>query len=292
MDLLSFFEQFPDEASCERYLIEKRWPDGYHCPHCGHEKAWYLKARRSFECSQCHRQFSITSGTVFHRSKVPLREWFLAMHLIATSKKGMSTLALQRQLPAHDEMTIALLKRKLRAAMQAREGLYQLGGLVEVDDAFFGGLLREGSRGRGSENKVKVLASVDFGRNEDDPRFCKLHVVERLNSAHVEAALEKAVVQGSTVKTDGARFFSGLGLKGFIHHSLAVEKPEETQQWLPWVHIVISNAKRFLLGTHHSVRYVQEYLAEFCWRFNRRHLNLFERLIHTALWYNPTSLPA
>lgn len=176
--------------------------------------------------------------------------------------------------------------------MEARESLYLLGGLVEVDDAFFGGLLAEGKRGRGSENKAKVLASVSFGRDEDYPKYCKLQVVEHLNSSTVEQTLNRTLESNTTIKTDGARFFNGLTQQGFTHHALTMEKPEDNQQWLPWVHIVISNAKRFILGTHHSVKDIQSYLAEYSWRFNRRHCNLFERLMNTALWFNPTVIPA
>jgi transposase-like protein len=136
MDLLAFLEQFSDEAACEARIIETRWPQGFICQHCNGTKAWYLTARRSFECASCHKQQSITAGTVFHKTRVPLREWFLLIHLLATSKKGMSVLALQRQLPQHEENTIRLMLRKLKAAMAEREAIYQLAGVIEVDDAF------------------------------------------------------------------------------------------------------------------------------------------------------------
>ena len=154
-------------------------------------------------------------------------------------------------------------------------------------------MLAERKRGRGSQNKAKVLASVSFGRDENDPKYCKLHVVERLDRATVEQALQEALEAGTAVKTDGAIFFNGLSQQGFTHHALTMEKPKDNQQWLPWLHIVISNAKRFIGGgTHHSVRYLQSYLAEYCWRFNQRHGDLFERLVNTALWLNSINVPA
>jgi transposase-like protein len=176
--------------------------------------------------------------------------------------------------------------------LAAREDLYSLGGLVEADDAFFGGVLPQGKRGRGSENKTKVLVAVSFGRHEDDPKYCKFKVVTHLTKAVVTQAMSTMLEAETIVKTDGCRLYNGLSEAGLKHKPLTMKKPEDNQQWLPWVHILISNAKRFILGTHHSVKSLGLYLAEFAWRFNRRRSNLFDRLIHTALCHNPTSLPA
>jgi transposase-like protein len=153
-------------------------------------------------------------------------------------------------------------------------------------------VLPDGKRGRGSENKAKVLVAVSFGRDEDDPKYCKFQVVETLTKSVVNETLAEVLEPGTAVKTDGCRLYNALPEVGLAHFPLVMEKPEDNQQWLPWVHILISNAKRFILGTHHSVKHLGLYLAEFSWRFNRRRGNLFDRLVHTALWHNPTSLPA
>lgn len=147
MDLIAFFERFPDEQACIDHLIAVRWPEGFVCQHCGHHGGYYLQARRAFECEHCQRQQSIRSGTLFEKTLVPLREWFLAIHLLATSKKGISALALQRQLPKHQENTIRLMLKKLKGAMSQREALYQLAGVIELDEACMGGK----PRGKGRE---------------------------------------------------------------------------------------------------------------------------------------------
>jgi DNA-directed RNA polymerase subunit RPC12/RpoP len=98
MNLLEFQEQFPDEAACERHLIAKRWPEGYVCQQCGSKESWYIPARRAFECPYCGAQKTITADAMFHRSRTPLKEWFLAIYLVTESKKGVSGLALQRHL--------------------------------------------------------------------------------------------------------------------------------------------------------------------------------------------------
>jgi len=246
-----------------------------------------MRARRTFECAECHRQQSITAGTLFHKTRVPLQEWFLAIHLLATSKKGISALALQRQLPRHDENTIRLLLRKLQRAMGEREALYQLAGVVEADEAFFGGRQAGGKRGRGVENKRKVLVAVSV--DEDDrPRKVKFIVVQSLDKATLSDAVSTQVAAGSTVVTDGYAGYNDLEALGYEHAAFTIQKPSDNQAYLPWVHILIANAKRFILGTHHSVRYLERYLAEFAWRFNRRFTNLFfERLLVSSLACKP-----
>src|SRR5436190_5730157 len=98
LNLLEFQSKFPDEASCELHLIASRWPEGFVCSGCRSKECWYFGKRRTFQCKQCKRQESITANTMFHRSRTPLREWFLAIYLICESKKGVSGLALARHL--------------------------------------------------------------------------------------------------------------------------------------------------------------------------------------------------
>ncbi len=97
--LPEFQRRFPDDAACAAYLAEARWPDGFVCPSCGHDRAWRLKTKaNTYECSQCHRQTSVTAGTVMHGSKLKLSVWFWAAYLMATHSNGISALQLQSQL--------------------------------------------------------------------------------------------------------------------------------------------------------------------------------------------------
>ena len=116
--LPAFAAQFPDDVACARWLFEKRWPDGFRCPGCGHDKGWELgRGLLLVECGQCHRQTSVTAGTVLHRSHLPLRLWFLAAWLVATHKNGLSARQLWLQLGLGSYKTAWLLLRKLRRAM-------------------------------------------------------------------------------------------------------------------------------------------------------------------------------
>ena len=116
--LPEFEAQFPDDAACARWLFEKRWPDGFRCPGCGHDKAWELgRGTLLVECARCHRQTSVTAGTVLHRSHLPLKLWFPAAWLVATHRSGISARQLWLQLGLGSYKTAWLLLRKLRHAM-------------------------------------------------------------------------------------------------------------------------------------------------------------------------------
>lgn len=132
--LPAFEAQFPDEAACARWLFTKRWPEGFRCPGCGHAKGWELdRGLLLVECARCHRQTSVTAGTVLHRSHLSLKLWFLAAWLVATHKNDISARQLWLQLGLGSYKTAWLLLRKLRRAM-VDPGREPLAGLVEVDE--------------------------------------------------------------------------------------------------------------------------------------------------------------
>ena len=134
--LPAFEARFPDEAACARWLLGKRWPDGFRCPACGHDKAWELgrgRERLTLQCAARERQVSVTAGTVLHGSHLGLRTWFLAAWLVATHRNGMSARQLWLQLGLGSSKTAWLLLRKLRRAM-VDPGREPLAGLVEVDE--------------------------------------------------------------------------------------------------------------------------------------------------------------
>ena len=116
--LLAFQHMFPDDDACAAWLIEMRWPDGFVCPACGHEKGWALRRKaHTFECTGCCRQTSVTAGTILHASKLPLTVWFWAAYLMATHSNGISALQLQKQLGIGSYRSAWLLAHKLRASM-------------------------------------------------------------------------------------------------------------------------------------------------------------------------------
>ena len=290
MNLLAFQEKFPDELACEQFLIAKRWPEGYICELCDSRAYWYVQKLRRFECKGCHHQKSITADTMFHRTRTPLREWFLAIYLMSESKKGISGLELAHHLGMKDERRAYRLQARIREAMSHREEQYVLEGYVELDDAFFGGVRRDGKRGRGAEGKTKVLVAVSVDEN-DRPQYAKFMVVGDLKQPTLEEKIRQYVEKKTFVVTDGYRGYNILD-DHYDHLAVTMDDPGDNQSYLPWVHILISNAKRFVSGTHHAVKNTQAYLNEFAWRFNRRFCNLFERLIVSALHYQPDYIRA
>ena len=116
--ILAFQRQFPDEAACASWLSAARWPEGFRCPACGHDRAWELATKAwTYECAKCRRQTSVTAGTVMHGSKLPLTVWFWAAYLMATHSNGISARQMWRQLGLGSYKSAWLLCAKLRRAM-------------------------------------------------------------------------------------------------------------------------------------------------------------------------------
>jgi ribosomal protein L37AE/L43A len=156
-----FLSRYGTDEQCEAALIQARWPDGFVCPGCGgrHASEFRRDGRQYWQCSHCRRQTSLLSGTIFAASKLPLSVWFLAMQLLTQAKNNVSALELRRQLGVCYR-TAWLIKHKLTEVMCQREANRVLEGRVEMDDAYLGGQRTGGKVGRGSENKVSLVAAV------------------------------------------------------------------------------------------------------------------------------------
>jgi len=294
MNLLEFQETFATEEDCIAYLIEQRWPDGYVCESCGGIEAGYHTGHRRFQCKYCKRQKSITADTMFHRSHTPLKEWFLAIYLMSQSKKGISTLELQQHLGAKDERRIARIQSLIRQAMGSREDQYRLTGFVHADDTLFGGKSNRKDGKTGFENKVRVQVTLSLEEKTDKPKYLKMKVIPDGEKDTANQAMQQSVVPGSTVWSDGGTNFQELPENGYKHVGFVIHDKSDHETHFKWLNTVIANAKRFILGTHHSVspEKLQEYLDEFCYRFNRRFYGsqIFPRVLTVALLFTPLYL--
>jgi len=270
----SFMKEFSNEAKCREYLAKLRWPDGFVCPKCGCRHAHVLSNGR-YQCAGCRHQTSVTAGTVLHRTHMPLTQWFLAFYFVSQDKRGISAVALMSMLGTTYQTAWYMLMR-IRAAMGQRDERHQLNGIIEFDDTYFGGPTVGKKRGRGTE-KAKVFAAVSLDER-GNPRYIKMQVTQNIKRASVKKFAQTAFAQGSTIRSDGYRSYIPA-LEGFIHE----HKPYDPNSGLlHWLHIVISNAKAFILGTYHGLpkKNLQAYLNEFCFRFSRRDFGprLLERL--------------
>jgi hypothetical protein len=156
-----FREAYGTEEQCRAVVEKLRWPGGFVCPLCGGAEGKWLRTRPKIQCRACRHQVSLTAGTVFHATKLPLTSWFLAMWLIATAKNGISSVELGRRLGIKQTNAWAL-KQKVMAVMTGRENAERLDGRIEMDDAYLGGH-RPGRRGRGAAGEQPFVAAVSTG---------------------------------------------------------------------------------------------------------------------------------
>ena len=288
LSLLDFQSRFATEAACQQALEEARWPNGFACPRCGHGKASRITTRRLLQCCACRYQASLTAGTIFHKTRTPLVKWFWAIWLASRDKGGTSAMRLSRQLELGYRTAWTML-HKLRKAMGQRDERYTLTGSIEMDDAYFGGK-GKGKMGRGTAKTPVVVMVEDRGEHAG---FIGIKALSAVSKVQLTAAAKAKIARGQHVHTDGWTGYNGLS--GLGHDHLAEKVlPHQAPEKLPWVHIAISNAKRFLLGTYHGVsrKYLQAYLDEFSYRFNRRawEPTLTSRLLTACVSANPVTL--
>lgn len=268
-----FQRRFRTEASCRGHLYRLRWPDGFTCPICGHRHCYGLPRRNLYQCKSCRYQASVTAGTVMHRTRTPLRVWFWAIYLMSNDKRGLSALQLSKKLEVSYYVAWTML-HKIRRAMKERDSQQGLSGIVQVNKAVLSGGPGGDKRGRGSSKTsviVRVLAS---------PGSVKCGQMRVSNGSKNRRSEEDSVARSAGSQAN----LSQYGAEELI----AVHSDAETNQIKGdspkgWLQIVVSNLKSFLLGTFHGIgkKHLQKYVDEFCYRFNRRDLDLelFGRLL-------------
>ena len=201
MSLIEFQRKFATEKACQEHLFRLRWPDGYKCPRCKHDQAYFHRTRHLYQCKACGYQASVTAGTIFHRTRTPLAKWFWMIFLMGRQKSGISMLSLQRMLEIKTYRTVWVMGHKIRKAMQDRDAYYKLAGLIEMDDSYFGAS-KPGKRGRGAEKKELVIVAVsawtDKAGNER-PGFAHAFVDENAKADTIENILKRLGVSEDEV---------------------------------------------------------------------------------------------
>jgi len=286
---------FHDEAACRSYLERMRWPNGFVCPFCGAVSGWRTKDDL-WLCASCRKKTSVTSGTIFHHSRLSLTTWFAAIWLVTADKNGVSALALQRQLGLGSYETAWSLLHRLRRAM-VRPGRERLSGLVEVDETYVGAR-ESGVAGRLVHGKAIVLIAVELHEPKGLGR-ARLAIVPEASKLQIFDFVTRSVEQGATVRTDGWNLYKALPDSGFVHEPIPVSGSGELAHVvLPGVHRVASLLKRWIAGTLHSGishEHLGYYLDEFTFRFNRRSSTrrglLFYRLLDQAVHADPLTGP-
>jgi hypothetical protein len=300
MNVIDFARHYPTEESCKALVKRYREKEGIVCRKCGGVEHYWNTGVDAFDCKKCGTRTTLRSGTVMESSKLPYQYWVYAIYLLTMTKKGISALELQRQLGHKRYEPIWAMLHKLRAVMGQRDSRYMLDGVIELDDAFYkthGGSSEdeEQKRGRGSQtqSKVLVMSKVDPKRGRPKKhkkssafRYVRMVVIPDSSASTMNKSAKEKLLPQATVKTDGWRGFRKLNEIVSKHESQVVP-PQEASKILPWVHTMIANTKRNLLGIHHNIKdiYLQNYLDEFCYKTNRRYFgeNLFDRLMVAAV---------
>ena len=284
--LIDFMEMYKTEEDCRQALFHHKWPEGFVCPRCGHGQAYAHKKRLLYECASCGHQTSLTAGTVLHKTRVDLKKWFLAIYLMSQTKKTISAAELSRQLGIAPQ-TAWTMRRKITEAMARREG-DMITGVVEMDESLVGGVSK-GKRGRGAAGKtpVAVMAGVSPGGG-----LIRVHMqaLGGVSGLSLEGAAQDHIAPGADIVTDGLLAYRDLPSLGYRHRFEVIGSSRvDAATTLPWVHVTISNFKRWVLDMFHGVssKHLQSYLDEFCYRLNRRkqRTDLFRRLLNRCVLF-------
>lgn len=259
------------------------------CPKCNHEKYYQHKKNPEIrECKNCHFYIRLRAHTIFQNSKTPMLTWLKAICYIMHGKRGISTLELQHELDMKSYGTTWALHHKIREALRQRDEKYKLKNIIELDGTVFGK--------RETGNQAEVLVAVETkpwrdqkGRLKSKAGFVKV-AVARENKKEAQEFVDKVIEKNSMVNTDGSSSFVNLQNID-VDYQVVGKDQEVLNHWLPWVHKFISNAKSWIIGTHHGIesKYLNQYLGEYAYRFNRRHDpdSLFFRALGACVHASP-----
>lgn len=290
-----FLTWFADESACRQYLARCRWPQGFVCAHCGQHANPWTTSRGYLHCRRCGSEVSITAGTLFERSRMPLRTWFAAMWFVTSQKDGASALGVQRVLGLASYQTAWVWLQKLRRAM-VRPDRDRLRGRIEIDETYLGRRDVGGKHGRGSGGKqlvviaVEVQAPTGFGR-------VRMRPIPDASAASLVPFVCDVVEPGSVILTDGWSGYNQVAQSGYVHERVVPsDTGDPAHVSMPGVHRIAALVKRWLMSTHQgavSGKHLAYYLDEYTFRFNRRTSRsrglLFYRLLEQAVMTAPMS---
>lgn len=285
MTIIDLNRAFATEDRCLEFIRRCRWPDSVACPRCKATTVSTLRNQGKFECSKCCYQFSVTAGTIFHDSRLPLEKWFLAAYLMCESRKGVSANQLKRVLGVSYK-TAWFLCHRVRGAMKEADTA-PLSGIIEVDETYVGGKRRRPSRGNSLDNKTMVLGAIARGGQ------VRLKVDRRATGRVLRSFIKATTAKGpKTIYTDDHGGYKRIGGGGVTHESVNHSASEwvRGQVHTNTIEGVFSLFKRSIVGAYHQVsaKHLPSYLDEFQFRFNRRNsAKLFEDTVRHLATADP-----
>ncbi len=268
--LTDFTDYFCDEAACVKHYTEIRFGNGEYCPHCGHTEIYKFSNGKRYRCAKCKQDFTIKTGTVFGESKLPLRKWFIAIYLLSTTSKGISSVQLAKHVGV-TQKTAWFMAHRIREAHQQNKG--QLFGRIEADETWVGGKIPNMSKAKRkaalrNDNKTPLVGIMQRGGE------IQVKVADQVNRATLVPNIMANVQKGSFVYTDENVCYRGLHRVGFIHNSVKHQAKEYVvgDCHTNSIESFWALFKRGYHGVYHqmSKKHLQRYVNEFMFRFNRR----------------------
>jgi hypothetical protein len=277
LSIFEFQRLFPDEDSCYKYLVDLKWSKGFNCTKCGHDKFCKGNGKYARQCTSCRFVESSTSGTLFQGMKFSILKAFYIIYYVSTNKKGIATTELSRKLGLRQK-TCWLFKQKVMNAMKT-SGNFLLEGKVEVDETVVGGQ-EEGVVGRKNKNKKLVVFAIEKKKSGVGRVYGK--VIETSSAENLGKFMEDTISKEAKIKTDKWPGYKPLKNK-FVN--LEQEKSGKKGENFKLMHRTIMGFKGWMRGIHHKTDYLQAYIDEYCYRFNRNFMkediyrNLLKRMV-------------
>ena len=294
--LIAMTMYFNNEDTCKQAIIETRWSDGdVVCPYCGQHHCATRKDGK-FRCNKCKRNFSCKVGTIFEDSNLSLVKWFIAMYLISSHKKGVSSCQLARDIKV-TQSTAWYMLQKLRL-LYPQSDSEAFGGTVECDEVYIGGkekwkhksMRTPHTQGRSTKTKTPVFGMMERSTivnakgKVENISYVHAFVVENTNRATLQPIIQQFVEEGSRVITDELNAYNGLAALGYTH-AIVNHGSEEYANGDIFTNSIEgfwSHFRRMITGCYHDVsdEHLQSYIDEAVYRWNTRKMSESERFAH------------